>query len=203
MNRSRMGKAPDKLPGFARGINRAWGPALETINMIRMGVRNHDRFGVPVIYVRKPNGPTVDNHAAAAITDGKRRVLEVLGRPGLALTKVGTGFTDAELRGLPRKLAPYRRARKHRLVETGIEADVWFDPAVVTEVQGAQLTVSPVHTVARQRTKKGGLALRFPRFVHWREDKAPEQATTVNEIYDLCLRLSRSGDRSRQTRSSA
>jgi DNA ligase-1 len=31
-----------------------------------------------------------------------------------------------------------------------------------------------------------GLALRFPRFTgRWRDDKAPEDATTVQEILDL------------------
>lgn len=53
------------------------------------------------------------------------------------------------------------------------------------EVRGAELTVSPVHTVARENLKKGGLALRFPRFVRWRDDKSPEQATTVHELYEL------------------
>jgi DNA ligase-1 len=106
-----------------------------------------------------------------------------------SLTKVGTGLTDAELKRLPRKLTPYRRNEKHRLVETGVKADVWFDPAVVVEVTGAQLTVSPVHTVARRKIRAGGLALRFPRFLHWRADKAAEQATTVQEIYDLYRRI--------------
>lgn len=105
-----------------------------------------------------------------------------------SLTKVGTGLTNAQLRALPRKLARYRRDDKHRLVETGVKADVWFDPAVVVEVTGAQLTISPVHMVAGGKLRGGGLALRFPRFVHWREDKSPEQATTVQEIYDLYRR---------------
>jgi DNA ligase-1 len=39
--------------------------------------------------------------------------------------------------------------------------------------------------------KKGGLALRFPRSLRWRPDKSPEQATTVEEIYDLYRRVKR------------
>jgi DNA ligase 1 len=108
-----------------------------------------------------------------------------------SFTKVGAGFKAEDLDRLPGILRPYRRAEKHRLVETGLKADVWFDPEAVVEVTGAQITVSPVHTVAQEKIRDGGLALRFPRFVHWRKDKAPEQATTVQEIYDLYRRLPR------------
>lgn len=102
-----------------------------------------------------------------------------------SLTKVGAGFTDKVLRDLPKLLKPYVIAEKHRLVDTGMKADVWFEPVKVVEVSGAELTVSPVHTVARHLLKSGGLALRFPRFVHFRDDKAAEQATTVREIYNM------------------
>lgn len=64
-------------------------------------------------------------------------------------------------------------------------ADVWFEPVKVVEVTGAEFTVSPVHTVARHLLKRGGLALRFPRFIRLRDDKTAEQATTVQEIYDI------------------
>jgi len=76
-----------------------------------------------------------------------------------SFTKVGAGFGDAELAQLPKLLKPYRLAGKHRLVESGMKADVWFEPVLVLAVTGAQLTVSPVHAVARQRVKKGGPGL--------------------------------------------
>jgi DNA ligase-1 len=66
-----------------------------------------------------------------------------------------------------------------------MEADVWLEPKIVMEVSGAEITVSPVHTVAKEKIKKGGLALRFPKFLRWREDKSAEDATTVKEIYEL------------------
>jgi DNA ligase 1 len=101
------------------------------------------------------------------------------------LTKVGAGFSDQVLRSLPKLLKSYIVNEKHRLVETGIKADVWFEPIKVVEIAGAELTVSPVHTVARNRLKTGGLALRFPRFIRFRDDKAADQATSVEEIYDM------------------
>jgi DNA ligase-1 len=65
--------------------------------------------------------------------------------------------------------------------------DVWFEPGLVAEVLGAELTLSPIHTAAWGVLKPdAGLALRFPRFTgRWRDDKAPEDATTVAELLDL------------------
>jgi DNA ligase 1 len=109
------------------------------------------------------------------------------------LTKVGAGFSDQVLRRLPKLLQPYRMSEKHRLVETEMKADVWFEPIKVVEIAGAELTVSPVHTVARHHLQRGGLALRFPRFIRFRDDKSAEQATSVEEIYDMFRAAMQSG----------
>jgi len=100
-------------------------------------------------------------------------------------TKVGAGFTDKDLEELPKILNKYKTKEKHRLVSTEMKADVWFEPVKVLEVEGAEITISPVHTVASDIIKKGGLALRFPRFLRWRDDKSAEEATTVEEIYEI------------------
>ncbi len=101
--------------------------------------------------------------------------------------KVGTGFTDADLAELPKRLAPYQSARRPPRVDSKIEPDVWFEPGLVLEVTGAEITLSPVHTAGWGRVQDGaGLALRFPRFTgRYREDKAPEDATTVEEVWQL------------------
>lgn len=115
-----------------------------------------------------------------------------------SLTKVGAGITDALLRSLPKALKPFVIAKKHRLLETNMKMDVWFEPAMVIEISGADLTVSPVHTVARSRLKKGGIALRFPRLLRIRTDKSAEEATTVREIWNMYrqrLRLAQTGKR--------
>jgi len=77
---------------------------------------------------------------------------------------------------------------------------VWFEPIKVVEVAGAQLTVSPVHRVAHDLIKRGGLALRFPRFVRLRDDKTAEQATTVREIYDMFRSATQGGAKSSSRR---
>lgn len=102
-----------------------------------------------------------------------------------SLTKVGAGITDALLRSLPKTLRPYAIPQKHRLVETNMKMDIWFEPVKVIEISGADLTVSPVHTVAESKLLKGGIALRFPRLLRIRADKSAEQATTVQEIWHM------------------
>jgi len=101
--------------------------------------------------------------------------------------KCGTGFSDAELAGLPARLAPLARAERPARVDARRRADVWFEPGLVVEVLGAELTVSPTHTAGwGQVQEDAGLALRFPRFTgRWRDDKAPEDATTVTEVVDM------------------
>ena len=95
--------------------------------------------------------------------------------------KLGTGLTDKTLAELPNKLQKFKINHKPpRLkIKKEMHPDVWFTPGIVVEVLAAEVTKSPYHSV--------GLALRFPRFVRYREDKKAEQATTckeVKEIYD-------------------
>ncbi len=102
--------------------------------------------------------------------------------------KVGTGFTDAELANLPDKLAPYKMDHKHPRVVAmkEIAPDYWFTPALVAEILGAEITLSPVHTCGWGKIKPdAGLAIRFPRFIRWRDDKSPEQATTEKELIEM------------------
>lgn len=89
--------------------------------------------------------------------------------------KLGTGLTDEMLEELPKKMRLFIVKNKPArvIVKKEMEPDVWFTPEIVVEVLGAELTKSPFHTL--------GLALRFPRFVRFREKKA-EQATTRKEI---------------------
>jgi DNA ligase-1 len=102
-----------------------------------------------------------------------------------SFTKVGAGLTDKMLSNLPKVLKPYTIPKKHRLLETNMKMDVWFEPVKVIEISGANLTISPVHTVAQEKLKRGGIALRFPRLLRFRNDKTAEQATSVAEIWAM------------------
>jgi DNA ligase-1 len=101
--------------------------------------------------------------------------------------RCSTGFTDAEIAGMEAGFRKYMIPKKHGRVVSKIEADVWFVPARVLEVLGAEVTLSPIHTCGMDTVRKGaGLAIRFPRFTgKWRQDKAPEDATTSAEILQM------------------
>jgi DNA ligase-1 len=103
------------------------------------------------------------------------------------ICKCGTGFSDTELAALPDRLAPLARADRPARVDARQPADVWFEPGMVIEVLAAELTPSPNHTTGWGQVKDAaGLALRFPRFTgRYRDDKAPQDATTVAEAVQL------------------
>ncbi|MHB8585576.1 MAG: ATP-dependent DNA ligase [Thermoplasmatota archaeon] len=101
--------------------------------------------------------------------------------------KLGTGFDDPLLASMPQMFRDHLLVERHPRVHSKLEADFWFEPALVAEVRGAELTLSPVHTAAEGRFRDGsGLALRFPRFMgNWRGDKRPEDATTIAELGEM------------------
>ncbi len=102
-------------------------------------------------------------------------------------TKLGTGFTDEDLKKLPGMLMTHVVPSKHSRVKSTLEADIWFEPKVVLEVLGAEITLSPIHVCALDSIRRGsGLAIRFPRFTgNYRIDKAAEDATTSAEVVEM------------------
>jgi DNA ligase-1 len=104
-----------------------------------------------------------------------------------AVTKCGTGFSDAELAELPARLAPLARPDRPARVDARQQPDVWFEPGLVLEILSAELTLSPTYTAGWGQIKQdAGIAMRFPRFTgRWRDDKSAEDATTTQELADL------------------
>jgi len=104
-----------------------------------------------------------------------------------AVTKCGTGFSDAELAALPARLAPLASAARPARVDARQQPDIWFEPGLVLEILSAELTPSPTYTAGWGQIKEDtGLAMRFPRFTgRWRDDKSAEDATTTSELIDL------------------
>jgi DNA ligase-1 len=103
------------------------------------------------------------------------------------VTKVGTGFTDRDLRGFTDLLQHYEIKHRHARVNSRMEADVWFIPQIVIEVIASEITLSPIHSCGMDKIRIGsGLALRFPKYAgKIRIDKAAEDATTTAEIIKM------------------
>lgn len=103
--------------------------------------------------------------------------------------KVGTGFKDEDLDKMHDLLKPYIADKRPARVVSNIEPDIWVYPTLVAEIIGAELTLSPVHTCAYGKVKvDAGISIRFPRFIRWRSDKSPEDATTTEELVEMYLR---------------
>jgi DNA ligase-1 len=65
-----------------------------------------------------------------------------------------------------------------------LEPTVWVTPKLVCMIRADEITYSPAHKAA-DRLLDRGLALRFPRFMGLRPDKAATDATTTQELVDL------------------
>ena len=106
-----------------------------------------------------------------------------------SVCKVGSGFTDEDLDRMKDILSPYIVDHKPARVDSQLKPDIWVEPALVAEIIGAELTLSPIHTCCYGWVKPGaGISIRFPRFIRWRPDKGPEDATTTKELYEMYKR---------------
>lgn len=95
------------------------------------------------------------------------------------ITKVGTGLTDEQFRELKKRLDELEVSGKPKEYEVhkDLNTDVWVEPKLVVELAADDITKSPNHTAK--------FALRFPRLVKFRDDKAKDQVTSVSEIKQL------------------
>ncbi len=100
------------------------------------------------------------------------------------IAKVGSGFTEEQLVEMKCLLDQIAVTHRPARVSSFLEPDVWVEPKYVITVTADEITRSPNHTAGWDGSR--GYALRFPRIVGWiREDKGPEDATTVDEIVEM------------------
>jgi len=108
-------------------------------------------------------------------------------------TKVGTGFSDMDLEKLSASLKPSKVDERPSRVDATVDSEQWFEPSIVIEIVASEITLSPIYTAGLGLIRQGsGFALRFPKFTgRVREDKAPEDSTTVQELYEMYLKQTR------------
>ncbi len=108
----------------------------------------------------------------ASVYDGKENKFKTL-------TRVGTGLKDNEWVELKEQADKLKLTKAPKNVEVKKELipDVWVQPKLMVILKADEITKSPMHTAE--------YALRFPRFVGYRTDKKPEDATSVDEVAEL------------------
>lgn len=114
-----------------------------------------------------------------AVYNHKKDVFETI-------AKIGTGLSDEQFIESKRKLDTKQiDAQPHNVIcAKELIPDVWVYPEIVCEVYADEITRSPLHTAGKTATEYG-YALRFPRFLKYREDKGAEETTTVEEIVQM------------------
>lgn len=115
----------------------------------------------------------------------------------VTVAKVGTGLTDEEWKELYARAEKLRAREKPPLYEVDklLSPDVWVEPEIVVEIRADEITRSPIHTAGRilKPSKSGGAfnvhvpgyALRFPRLEKFRDDRKPEDITTLAEVEEM------------------
>lgn len=112
----------------------------------------------------------------------------------VTIAKIGTGLSDEEWKEMKKRCDKYKTGKKPALydIDKQMNVDVWITPALVVEIRADEITRSSVHTAGRtlKKTKSGtalevdtaGYALRFPRLERFRDDRKPDDATTLSEL---------------------
>lgn len=97
----------------------------------------------------------------------------------LTLAKIGTGLTEETLAEVKKRCDALVVPEQPPvyIVQKMLIPDVWCSPELVVEVAADELTTSPIHSA--------GQALRFPRFIKFRDDKKWDEATTLEELKSI------------------
>lgn len=103
-----------------------------------------------------------------------------------SVAKVGTGMKDHEWKDLKKRCDEIKVAEQPHNVQVAkdLYPDVWVSPDLVCVIQCEEITQSPIHAAGKTDTELG-YALRFPRFISYRQDKSGVDATSVKELKSL------------------
>jgi DNA ligase-1 len=113
------------------------------------------------------------------VYDGKKDCFETI-------AKVGTGLKDADWKELKKRCDAHKVVKqpKNVVCAPALVPTIWTSPDIVVQIKADEITQSPVHSAGKTHDKLG-YALRFPRFISYRDDKSPEEATSVAEIVKM------------------
>jgi len=154
-------------------------PDVETLDAVVVGAewgegRRAERFGTFLLAVRKADdrrggGKKGGPDATPSDFASDATASDLVPAGYATIGKVATGITDEALADLTERLEP------HVVRESG--TTVAFDPELVVEVGYEEIQTSSTYS--------SGYALRFPRFVGVREDKAVADADSLARVRRL------------------
>jgi DNA ligase-1 len=107
------------------------------------------------------------------------------------IAKIGSGFSEDEMRSFESMLDAIKVKEKPQGVNSKLEPDFWVKPKYVITVAADEITLSPMHTAGL--VGETGYALRFPRMMSLRDDKGPRDITTTKEIIGMFEMQKRKG----------
>ena len=96
----------------------------------------------------------------------------------IAFTRFFSGLTDELSESLTNDMEKYRVERKPGNVICEDSPEIWFQPKVVMEITGDEITISDKFATL-------GYSMRFPVFQRIRHEKSPKDITTIEEIKEL------------------
>ncbi|HEV8290147.1 MAG TPA: ATP-dependent DNA ligase [Candidatus Norongarragalinales archaeon] len=99
-----------------------------------------------------------------------------------SIAKIGTGFNEKQMQEFHDLLSKISSREKPANVDSRLVPDFWVLPKHVVVVRADEITKSPTHTAGASKKDGEGFALRFPRIIQNRFDKAPRDATSVKEV---------------------
>ncbi|HYP39439.1 MAG TPA: ATP-dependent DNA ligase [Chloroflexia bacterium] len=100
------------------------------------------------------------------------------------VTRVASGFSDQGWQEICKRLEADKIEHADPRVISVITPDVWVVPRYVVEIQADEVSRSQMHPAGKTETTPG-YALRFPRIIKERDDRTPEDATSVEEVIKL------------------
>jgi DNA ligase-1 len=105
-------------------------------------------------------------------------VLDPVNGKFVAFTRFFSGLTDELSDSLTKDMEKYIAKKKPNNIICEDIPDVWFEPEMVVEIIGDEITIS-------EKFLTLGYSMRFPVFQKFRPEKGPQDITTINEIDEL------------------
>jgi len=162
---------------MAKDLNRSYVPGSRDFGWIKLK-KNYlsgqaDSFDVCIVgyFCGQGKNKTMPSSLLCAVYDEDKNTHNVI-------TKVGSGLTEDQMISFKAEFETIT-TKKPENINTNLEPDMYVEPKFVIEIICDEITKSPLYKFTK------GFSFRFPRFIKIREDKSPQDTTTIEEIEEM------------------